>query len=96
MRLEPQPGGRLTATNVTAAMLIRFAHDLPDFQVFGGPDWISSDRFDVVAKAETDAPLDQKRLMLRRLLVERFKLTAHTEHGSLRSTRWSWPGAMEG
>ena len=79
MRLEPQPGGRLTGTNVTAAMLIRFAYDLPDFLVFGGPNWLNSDRFDLVAKAEADVPIDQKRLMLRRLLGERFRLTAQME-----------------
>ena len=79
MTLMPQPGGRLTATNVTAAALIRFAYDLPDFQVSGGPDWLNSDRFDVLAKAEGDPPVAQKRLMLRRLLAERFELTAHTE-----------------
>jgi len=78
-RLAPQPGGRLTAVNVTAAMLIRFAYELPDFQIFGGPAWISSDRFDVAAKADSDAPIAQERLMLRRLLVDRFKLTTHTE-----------------
>lgn len=78
-RLEPLPGGRLTATNATVAALIRFAYEMPDFQVFGGPNWLNSDRFDVVAKAEGDASLEQKRLMLRRLLAERFKLTTHTE-----------------
>jgi uncharacterized protein (TIGR03435 family) len=79
MRLEPQPGGRLTGTNVTAGMLIRFAYDLPDFLVFGEPSWLNSDRFDLAAKAENDAPVNQLRLMLRQLLMERFKLTAHTE-----------------
>jgi len=83
MRLEPQPGGRLTGTNVTAAMLIRFAYDLPDFLVFGGPNWLNSERFDLVAKAEADVPIDQKRLMLRRLLGERFRLTAHMESREL-------------
>ena len=59
--------------------MIRFAYDLPDFQVSGGPNWLSSDRFDVLAKAKGDPPVAQKRLMLRRLLEERFKLAAHTE-----------------
>ena len=77
--LVPQPGGRLTGTNVTAAELIRFAYDLPDSQIFGGPDWLKADRFDIVAKAEGDPPVGQKRLMLRMLLSERFKMTAHTE-----------------
>lgn len=50
-----------------------------DFQVSGGPGWLDSNRFDIVAKAEDDVPLNQKRLMLRTLLAERFKLTVHTE-----------------
>jgi uncharacterized protein (TIGR03435 family) len=78
-RLQPQPGGRLTGTNVPAAALIRFAYNLPDFQISGGPGWLASDRFDIEAKAEGDPPIDQKRLMLRTLLAERFKLTVHTE-----------------
>lgn len=78
-KLHPQPGGRLTGTNVPAAALIRFAYNLPDFQISGGPGWLASDRFDVEAKAEGDPPVDQKRLMLRTLLAERFKLTVHTE-----------------
>ena len=77
--LRPQPGGRLTGTNVPAAALIRFAYNLPDFQISGGPGWLASDRFDVEAKAEGDPPLNQKRLMLRTLLAERFRLTVHTE-----------------
>ena len=77
--LMPQPGGLLTATNVTVAALIRFAYDLPDFQLSGGPGWLNSDRFDFLAKAEGDPSVAQQRLMLRRLLEERFKLAAHTE-----------------
>jgi len=82
-RLEFQPGGRLNGINVTAASLIRFAYDRADFQVFGGPDWLDSVRFDVVAKAEGDPPVAEKRLLLRRLLAERFKLIVHTENRDL-------------
>lgn len=77
--LAPQSGGRLTATNVTLALLVRFAYDLPKFQVSGGPRWIDADRFDVIAKAEGDPSVQQQRLMLRQLLVDRFKLRTHTE-----------------
>ena len=77
--LQPQPGGRLTGTNVPAAALIRFAYNLPDFQISGGPGWLASNRFDIEAKAEGDPSVDQKRLMLRTLLAEQFKLTAHAE-----------------
>jgi len=53
-----QPGGRFTATNVPVRLLIRNAYQLQDFQIVGGPDWLSSDRYDVVAKAEDDGQGD--------------------------------------
>jgi len=81
-RLEPQPG-RITAVNATAKALIRFAYDLSDFQLSGGPAWLDDDRFDLTAKAAGDPPLAQERVMLRRLLAERFKLLAHTESRTL-------------
>lgn len=77
--LQPQPGGRLTGTNVPASALIRFAYDLPDFQVSGGPAWLDSARYDVAAKAAGDAPVSQTRMLLRALLADRFKLSVHTE-----------------
>jgi uncharacterized protein (TIGR03435 family) len=75
----PQPGGRFTATNVSLGLLIRNAYQLPIFRMSGGPDWIESDRFDVVATAGYDAPQAELRLMVQTLLAERFKLNAHTE-----------------
>jgi bla regulator protein blaR1 len=85
--VSPEPGrtlnaeaeGWLTATNTTVAQLIRFAYDLPAFQVSGGPTWINSETFDVTARANGNPSLADKRMMLRRLLAERFSLSAHTE-----------------
>ena len=77
-QLEPQPG-RITAVNATTKALIRFAYDLSNFQLSGGPSWLDDDRFDVSAKAEGNPPLAQERAMLRHLLAERFKLVVHTE-----------------
>jgi bla regulator protein BlaR1 len=83
-----QPGGRFTATNVPLRMLIRNAYQLQDSQIVGGPDWMATDRYDIVAKAEEGAvsgpppPLGQPgpiQLMLRSLLAERFKLVVHNE-----------------
>jgi len=89
-----QPGGRFTATNVPVRLLIRNAYQLQDFQIVGGPDWLSSDRYDVVAKAEDDGQGDPFRpgkpgepgrgqLMLRALLADRFKLTVHDEDSEM-------------
>ena len=78
-----QPGGRYMATNVTLRMLLRSAYGVHDVQITGGPRWISSDRFDIVAKVEGNPPTavfrDRARLMLRTLLADRFKLTLHHE-----------------
>jgi len=88
--LGMQPG-RFTATNVTLRMLIRNAYQLQDFQITGGPAWLGSDHFDVIAKmpegfqptpgpppAAGSAPTPVQ-LMMRALLAERFKLAAHNE-----------------
>jgi len=79
--LGMQPGGRFTATNVPLRLLLRQAFNVQDFQIVGGPDWITSDRFDVVAKAPDgiEFSADAMRPMLRSLLTERFKLAAHNE-----------------
>src|SRR3954469_2656504 len=50
--LGNQPG-RFTATNVTLRLLIRNAYQLQDFQISGGPNWLGSDHFDIVAKIES-------------------------------------------
>jgi uncharacterized protein (TIGR03435 family) len=79
MTMNGEAEGWFNATNVTASMLIRFAYDIPVFRVSGGPDWLDSDRFDVTARAEGNPSLAAKRLMLRRLLAERFKLDTHID-----------------
>jgi len=47
--MQNQPG-RFTATNITLKLLIRNAYQLQAFQITGGPAWIGSDHFDLVAK----------------------------------------------
>jgi uncharacterized protein (TIGR03435 family) len=45
----------------------------------GGPPWLDSDRFDVIAKGPAGAPSDTTRLMLQKLLADRFHLVVHRE-----------------
>jgi uncharacterized protein (TIGR03435 family) len=81
-------GGQFEAINTSLAQLIQMAYDrLPNFRMSGGPAWLSSDRFDIVAKGTANTlELDNQRRqgqqiqqMLRALLRERFKLAVHTE-----------------
>lgn len=85
-----QPGGRVTALNVPLLWLIESAYGLGHHQLEGGPAWMDTDRFDVIAKAETDIPRPVAggppgpfHFMLRALLAERFKLAVHQEKRDL-------------
>jgi len=71
--------GRLEATNLPLRMLITQAYRVPAYLMQGGPAWLDSDRFDLVAKAPDGSPPDRTMLMLRALLAERFKLVVHNE-----------------
>lgn len=77
--------GNLTMRGVSFRSCVRWAYNVPDFEVTG-PDWIDQQRYDIVAKAASDASEDQLRLMLQTLLVERFKLEAHRQ--SKESQAW--------
>jgi uncharacterized protein (TIGR03435 family) len=81
--IGPAPGGRFLATNQTLRELMPFAFGLPqmtaNIRIVGGPKWIDSDRFDVVAKANGTPSPQEMGAMLRTLLKDRFKLSAHTE-----------------
>ncbi len=80
------PGGRFEAANASVHDLIWYAYGLQRPQAIeGGPSWVSTDRFDVTAKAEHDpgpsAPgaIGPMQRMVQRLLAERFDLGIHVE-----------------
>ena len=88
-RIGFAPGsGRPMANNVTLKGLIKWAYDVEDYQIEGGPKWIDSVGFDITAKLEHDVnpsgDLTQRayfREMIQPLLRDRFQLTVR------RSTR---------
>src|ERR1700676_1539720 len=79
MAIDVQPGGRVIMRNVPMKVLIVFAYHLRPEALAGGPPWLESERFDVVAKAPQSASPDDVRRMAQTLLAERFKLAVHTE-----------------
>ena len=89
MSMRVLPGGRFTATNFPLQRLLRRAYGLQTLQVLGGPDWIGTDGFDIVATFDPDELIGWNRweqrdhpklmAMLRTLLAERFRLQLHIE-----------------
>jgi uncharacterized protein (TIGR03435 family) len=72
--------GRLTASNVPVRTLILKGFHAKDFQVTGGPGWLETERYDVVAKTENTSISDNDLwLLLQPLLEDRFKLRFHRE-----------------
>ncbi len=49
--IQMQPGGGLRVNGVTLKLILTIAYDVREFQILGGPGWISSDRYDIAAKA---------------------------------------------
>lgn len=67
------PNGGLTATSVTLQFLIKVAYGVQDSQISGAPNWLASERYDILAKPDenTKPPILP---MLQSLLEDRFKL----------------------
>lgn len=77
----PQPSSpdRLVRVGFTLLQLVQGAFERDQFTVAGGPAWVNSARFDVIAKSERPVTGPEMRAMTRRLLEERFALRTHTE-----------------
>jgi uncharacterized protein (TIGR03435 family) len=77
------PGGRFTARATSVQFLLEWAYDIQGPQHEGGPSWLGTDRYDIVAKAATNATDDETKLMVRTLLADRFHLKFHHETKNL-------------
>jgi len=88
---------RITFNNVTMRDCLMTAYDVKDYQI-SGPDWMRTERFDIVATIPAAASEDQAaestmpgsvvltgtmRLMLQKLLTDRFRMTIHREQRDL-------------
>jgi uncharacterized protein (TIGR03435 family) len=76
--------GRLTTENVSLRNLIVMAYGMKDFQV-EGPDWLSSERFDIAAKFPEALSKDKEKYsaelhaMMQQMLLDRFRLAVHRD-----------------
>jgi uncharacterized protein (TIGR03435 family) len=71
---------RFVRADATLRDLIRYAYDLREFQIEGGPNWMGSSRFEINAKAAAPpSSADGMRALVRRLLADRFTLKTRVE-----------------
>ena len=78
-------GVEVITTNTTVRDLINLAYWLHPKQVTGGPAWVESEKYDMAGKP--DAPgqpnVDQMKMMIQKLLADRFQLKFHVEKREL-------------
>jgi uncharacterized protein (TIGR03435 family) len=73
--------GRLTLVNVTLMSVIRRAFGVLDPQIVGAPDWLFSERYDIVAVTGDDAELtdENRQAYLQAALADRCQFRFHRE-----------------
>ena len=79
-QIKALPAGHgYMATNIPVRLMISLMYKLPMRQIQGGPDWLSTDGYDVEARADNSYSLDDLHTMYQNLLADRFQLHFHTE-----------------
>jgi uncharacterized protein (TIGR03435 family) len=74
-------GHQFVAKNCSIKYLVGAAYDLNPRMISGGPEWIESDHFDILAvtPGEKQPNVARQMVMLQGLLADRVKLTFHRE-----------------
>jgi len=78
-------GEEVTTTAVTVSWMIKLAFNVHAHQISGGPAWLDSERYDTAGKADIPGQpnRDQMKLMVQKLLADRFQLKFHIEKKEL-------------
>jgi uncharacterized protein (TIGR03435 family) len=73
-------GGGIRISNGTLRQIVETAwYEFRDFQIVGGPAWMNSARFDILATGGAGTGIPEVRRKLQTLLAERFGLRVHQE-----------------
>jgi uncharacterized protein (TIGR03435 family) len=78
-------GRTFITENSSLADLMMFAYTVQRKQILGAPDWIDKDRYDINATPDQEGTptADQVRIMIRKLLADRFQLKFHHDKREL-------------
>jgi uncharacterized protein (TIGR03435 family) len=73
--------GRAAMQNVSLKKVMLNAYGIPDDREYmiAGPEWLTSEHFDIDATFPADTPAAKVREMMQTMLAERFKLVLHKE-----------------
>ena len=71
------PSGQMSIRGFTARDLVRYAYQVPQSHVIGGPAWLDSESFDLVTTVDHVPAADETPDIVRQLLEERFGLRVH-------------------
>ena len=79
--IHPTASGGLVANDVSLAYLIKFAYEVHPRQITKGPAWLDTDKYDLTAKPDIEGQpnLKQMRVMVQKLLADRFQLKFHRD-----------------
>jgi uncharacterized protein (TIGR03435 family) len=74
-------GNRFVTEGTTFVDVFKYAYSVHPDQVVGGPAWLRTEKFDILADPETEKrpSSDQMKAMVQQLLGERFHLVMHHE-----------------
>jgi uncharacterized protein (TIGR03435 family) len=74
-----RPGGSLLMDDGLLHPLIGLAYGPDPLPIVDAPDWMSRQRFTIRTSASGNPPLAEARLMLQKMLADRFQLRVHRE-----------------
>jgi uncharacterized protein (TIGR03435 family) len=74
-------GEKVVVKNFSLNFIIKFAYDMPERQIVGGPGWLDTEKWDIEVKPDTPGmpSVAQMKEILQKLLAERFALKFHQE-----------------
>jgi uncharacterized protein (TIGR03435 family) len=75
--------GRVSMTGLPVRRLLMQTYEIHDSQIIGGPDWLGSQGYDINATMTGTPSPEDRRMMMKTLLRDRFKLAFHTEKRDL-------------
>lgn len=78
-------GRRFSTFNTNLGDLMTFSYGLHPRQIVGGPPWLESDKYDISAEPDGEGQPNDKqwKMMMQKLIADRFKLTFHHDQKEL-------------